>query len=167
MDIFEAKVIVGAGGHHDIVRRTGWSEKSLNIPVKFAIKKGVHTEALELHFGAIAPGGYAWVFPKNGSSNIGIGIQPKFARGTSLNILAKQFIDSYSGDLEYEGAGALPMSGTIRASSMENTYSWAIQQDGTSFQRCGDNNSNDWRQNRRECNRRPSTGWSTSRILRA
>ena len=37
--IFEAKVIVGAGGHHDIVRRTGWSEKSLNIPVKFAIKK--------------------------------------------------------------------------------------------------------------------------------
>lgn len=112
--VLEAKVIVGAGGHHDIVRRTGWSEKSLNIPVKFAIKKGVHSEALELHFGAIAPGGYAWVFPKNGSSNIGIGIQPKFARGTSLNTFAKQFIDSYSGDLEYEGAGALPMSGTIR-----------------------------------------------------
>ena len=112
--VFEAKIIVGAGGHHDIVRRTGWSEKSLNIPVKFAIKNGVHAEALELHFGGIAPGGYAWVFPKNGSSNIGIGIQPKFAGGTSLNILAKQFIDSYSGDVQYEGAGALPMSGTIK-----------------------------------------------------
>ena len=94
---------MGAGGHHDVVRKTGWSEKSLNIPVKFAIKNGFHTEALELHFGGIAPGGYAWVFPKNGSSNIGVGIQPKFAGGTSLNILAKQFIDSYSGDVCVKG----------------------------------------------------------------
>ena len=81
----QADIIVGAGGHLDIIRRTMWSETSLNIPVKFAIKEGIHTEALELHFGSVAPGGYAWVFPKDGCSNIGLGIQTRFARGVSLN----------------------------------------------------------------------------------
>ena len=116
----QADIIVGAGGHLDIIRRTMWSEKSLNIPVKFAIKEGNHTEALELHFGSVAPGGYAWVFPKDGCSNIGLGIQTRFARGVSLNSYAERFIDSYNGDTIYRGAGALPMSGTISSFSKGN-----------------------------------------------
>ena len=100
--------------------RTMWSETSLNIPVKFAIKEGIHTEALELHFGSVAPGGYAWVFPKDGCSNIGLGIQTRFARGVSLNSYAERFIDSYNGDTIYRGAGALPMSGTISSFSKGN-----------------------------------------------
>ena len=31
------KIIVGAGGHHDVIRRKYWDEESLNIPVKFQL----------------------------------------------------------------------------------------------------------------------------------
>lgn len=118
--VLTAGIIVGAGGHLDVIRRSHWTEKSMNIPVKFAIKEGNHTDALELHFGSVAPGGYAWVFPKDGCSNIGLGIQTRFSRGVSLNSYAEKFIDSYSGDTIYRGAGALPMSGTISTFSKGN-----------------------------------------------
>ena len=117
---FQASVVVGAGGHQDIIRRDLWTENSVNIPVKFEIKDGVHTEALELHFGSVAPGGYAWVFPKDGCSNIGLGIQSKYAKGASLNSYAKKFIGSYSGETRFRGNGALPMSGTISSFTKEN-----------------------------------------------
>ena len=62
--LLKGKIIVGAGGYNDPIRKKHWNEKSLNIPVKFVLKEGHHSDALELHFGSVAPGGYAWVFPK-------------------------------------------------------------------------------------------------------
>ena len=110
-----AKVIVGAGGHNDPLRRKYWNESSLNIPVKFVLKDGHHSDALELHFGSVAPGGYAWVFPKASGSNIGVGIQRELSGGRSLNEFAKDFINKYQGEVSFKGAGSLPMSGTIKS----------------------------------------------------
>ena len=110
-----AKVIVGAGGHNDPLRRKYWNESSLNIPVKFVLKDGHHSDALELHFGSVAPGGYAWVFPKASGSNIGVGIQRKLSGGRSLNGFAEDFIEKYQGEVSFKGAGSLPMSGTIKS----------------------------------------------------
>ena len=109
-----AKVIVGAGGYKDPVRRTFWKERTLNIPVKFSLKEGDYGDAVELHFGSIAPGGYAWMFPKKSGANIGLGVQKNFTKGGSLNKYASNFIDKYQGDSTYKGAGSLPMSGTIK-----------------------------------------------------
>ena len=109
------KVIVGAGGHNDPIRKRYWGEKSLNIPVKFALKDGDHADALELHFGSVAPGGYAWVFPKESGSNIGLGIQRRMSKGKSLESYANHFIDYFEGEEIFRGAGYLPMSGTIRS----------------------------------------------------
>ena len=109
-----AKVIVGAGGHKDPVRRKFWTEKSVNIPVKFQLKDGDYGDAVELHFGSMAPGGYAWMFPKSSGANIGIGIQKSFAKGVPFNKYAANFIDQYDGETTFKGAGALPMSGTIK-----------------------------------------------------
>ncbi len=113
-DSITAKVIVGAGGHKDPVRRKFWSEKSINIPVKFQLKDGDYGDAVELHFGSMAPGGYAWMFPKSSGANIGIGIQKSFAKGVPFNKYAANFIDQYDGETTFKGAGALPMSGTIK-----------------------------------------------------
>ena len=113
--ILRARVIVGAGGHNDPIRRKFWKEESLNIPVKFSIKRGSHAESLELHFGSVAPGGYAWVFPKGEGSNIGVGIQRKLSKGRSLNEFAEAFISEYEGEVSFNGAGSLPMSGTINS----------------------------------------------------
>jgi digeranylgeranylglycerophospholipid reductase len=110
---FNAKVIVGAGGHNDPLRRTFWDESSLKIPVKFVLMDGDFGDAVELHFGSMAPGGYAWMFPKANGANIGVGIQNKFSKGKKLNDLTDDFVSRYGNEITFTGAGSLPMSGTI------------------------------------------------------
>lgn len=110
-----AKIIVGAGGHNDPLRKKFWSAKSLNIPVKFVLMDGVFHDSVELHFGSIAPGGYAWMFPKKNGANIGLGIQRSFSKGKSINHLSEEFISNYAGNITFRGAGSLPMSGTIKS----------------------------------------------------
>ncbi|RCH72439.1 MAG: NAD(P)/FAD-dependent oxidoreductase [Candidatus Poseidoniales archaeon] len=117
---FTARIIVGAGGHNDPLRRIHWEESGLKIPIKFVLMDGDFGDAVELHFGSMAPGGYAWMFPKQGGANIGVGIQNKFAKGRSLNLFADEFIDRYGQDVTFRGAGSLPMSGTIDCFVKEN-----------------------------------------------
>ncbi len=112
-DRYTAKVIVGAGGHNDPLRREYWDVSSVNIPVKFVLMDGDFGDAVELHFGSTAPGGYAWVFPKSKGANIGLGIQRSYSKGRSLNSYADEFISKYHGEITFSGAGSLPMSGTI------------------------------------------------------
>jgi digeranylgeranylglycerophospholipid reductase len=109
-----AKIIVGAAGHNDPIRRDYWDEKSLKIPVKFVLMDGDYGEAVELHFGSMAPGGYAWMFPKSSGANIGLGIQRSFSKGKTMNQYADDFIEKYDGNITFRGAGSLPMSGTIK-----------------------------------------------------
>lgn len=110
-----AKVIVDAGGHNGPIRREYWDEKSTTIPVKFCLMDGNFGDAVELHFGSVAPGGYAWMFPKTGGANIGLGIQRSFAKGKTLNHYADNFISKYNGETTFNGAGGLPMSGTLKS----------------------------------------------------
>ena len=110
---YTAKVIIGAGGHNDPLRKSHWDVDSLNIPVKFVLMDGMFGDALELHFGSVAPGGYAWAFPKNGGANIGLGIQRGLAKGRSLNLYSEDFFSRFDGKITFRGAGSLPMSGTI------------------------------------------------------
>ena len=110
---YSAQVIIGAGGHNDPLRKSHWDVDSLNIPVKFVLVDGIFDDALELHFGSVAPGGYAWVFPKQGGANIGLGIQRNLAKGRSLNLYSEEFFSRYQGEVIFSGAGSLPMSGTI------------------------------------------------------
>ena len=110
---YNAQVIIGAGGHNAPLRKSHWDVDSLNIPVKFVLVDGIFDDALELHFGSVAPGGYAWVFPKQGGANIGLGIQRNLAKGRSLNLYSEEFFSRYQGEVIFSGAGSLPMSGTI------------------------------------------------------
>ncbi len=110
----KAKIVVGAGGHSDPLRRDYWDEDSLKIPVKFVLMDGDYGDAVELHFGSMAPGGYAWMFPKSSGANIGLGIQKSFSKGKSMNQYANEFISKYDGEISFKGSGSLPMSGTIK-----------------------------------------------------
>ena len=113
-DSYSAKVIVDAGGHNGPLRRDYWNEKSVKIPVKFVLMDGDFGEAVELHFGSMAPGGYAWMFPKSKGANIGLGIQRSFAKGRNLNQYTDDFVSKYDGEISFTGAGSLPMSGTLK-----------------------------------------------------
>ena len=109
-----AKIIVGCGGPHDPLRKKFWKEKSLNIAVNFVLMDGEFEDRVDLYFGSTAPGGYAWMIPKEGGANIGIGIQTRFSKGKNLNSLAEDFFSNFEGKVTYKGGGVLPMSGTIR-----------------------------------------------------
>ena len=109
------QVIVGAGGPHDPLRRARWREQSLHVVVSFVIMEGDFLDRVELHFGSVAPGGYAWVFPKQGGANVGLGIQRGLSKGRSLNDYADDFFARYEGEVTFRGAGSLPMSGTIKS----------------------------------------------------
>ncbi len=113
-ETLSARIIVDAGGHNGPIRRDYWNEKSVKIPVKFVLMDGDFGEAVELHFGSMAPGGYAWMFPKQSGANIGLGIQRSFAKGKSLNQYTDEFTSKYDGEVTFNGAGSLPMSGTIK-----------------------------------------------------
>ena len=108
------QIIVDAGGHNGPIRREYWDEKSTKIPVKFVLMDGDYGDAVELHFGSMAPGGYAWMFPKGQGANIGLGIQKSFSKGKSLNQYTDEFISKYDGEITFHGAGSLPMSGTLK-----------------------------------------------------
>ena len=118
---YSARIIVDAGGHNGPIRRDYWSEKSTKITVKFVLMDGNFGDAVELHFGSMAPGGYAWMFPKEHGANIGLGIQRNHSKGRSLNQYAEDFISKYNGEIEFNGAGSLPMSGTIKK-FVKNNY---------------------------------------------
>ena len=115
-----AHIIVGCGGPHDPLRKKFWNEKSLNIAVNFVLMEGDFENRVELFFGSTAPGGYAWMIPKKGGANIGIGIQTRFSKGKSLNSMADEFFRKFKGVITYKGGGVLPMSGSIRTFTKGN-----------------------------------------------
>ncbi len=112
--VVRGRVVVGAGGPHDLLRRTRWRERSLHVAVSFVLMEGDFPDRVELHFGSVAPGGYGWMIPKQGGANIGLGVQPRFARGRPLRDYLAAFLSRYGGRITYRGGGLLPMSGAIR-----------------------------------------------------
>ena len=60
------------------------------------------------------------MFPKSSGANIGLGIQRSFSKGRTLNQYTDDFISKYDGDITFNGAGSLPMSGTIKKFVKDN-----------------------------------------------
>ena len=85
----------------------------MNIAVNFVLMEGDFEDRVDLYFGSTAPGGYAWIIPKKGGANIGIGIQTRFSKGKSLNSIADDFFRRFKGEITYKGGVVLPMSGSI------------------------------------------------------
>lgn len=95
---YRAKVIIGADGVESWVAR--WAGMDSSLPLgriescaQYLLGEvDVETERLEFHLGqSLAPGGYAWVFPKSdNTANVGLAITPD--RTTKK---AKDFLDRF------------------------------------------------------------------------
>ncbi len=77
-----AKIVVGADGPESRVGRWGGLKtavkpKNMESGIQFEMA-GLEMEdpdVIEFYFGSVAPGGYAWIFPKGGDiANVGLGI---------------------------------------------------------------------------------------------
>lgn len=98
--VMRAKLIIAADGVDGMVAR--WAGLDTRVPARdmescaqyLMTNVNVDQDAIYLHFGDnVAPGGYAWVFPKGGdSANIGLGVVALHAGARN----ARQWLDDYT-----------------------------------------------------------------------
>ena len=118
---FSAKVIVGADGYSSSVARSvGLNAPDKLSPCVLCEIPGDFEPVVEMQFGSIAPGGYAWIIPKKDSANVGLGVQGKGQK--SLKLLLKKYLKSKQLDVEprYWSGGHVPISGPISQTVKDN-----------------------------------------------
>jgi digeranylgeranylglycerophospholipid reductase len=90
----DAKVIIGADGPlSTVARAVGFQTERVLFRMITGSVPGDFGDAIELHFGQVAPGGYAWVIPKAGDANVGLGVTTT-PPGTDLSTLLNRFTDA-------------------------------------------------------------------------
>ncbi|MEM0128807.1 MAG: geranylgeranyl reductase family protein [Thermoplasmata archaeon] len=87
-----AETIVAADGPTSTVARSvGYHLPRTLYRMITATAEGPLSDAIELHFGRIAPGGYAWVFPRAEDLNVGLGVTA-VRGGEGLDRLLDRFV---------------------------------------------------------------------------
>lgn len=111
----EAPVVLGADGPRSIVReKMGFPPPKVVCPCMFWDVKGDFEGVVDLYFGSVAPGGYAWMIPKHDGANIGLGVQPQLAGKVNLRPLLEKFAKRYDvREVCTVGGGWVPASGPI------------------------------------------------------
>jgi digeranylgeranylglycerophospholipid reductase len=86
-----AEVIIGADGPLSTVARgTGFALPREMFRMITATVEGRFADEIALYFGRVAPGGYAWVIPKERDANVGLGVA-RLPRGQTLSRLLERF----------------------------------------------------------------------------
>jgi digeranylgeranylglycerophospholipid reductase len=87
-----ARVVVGADGPLSTVGRSvGFRVPRSLFKMITATARGEFPPEIDLFFGRVAPGGYAWMIPKDGEANVGLGVT-HLPPGTSLSALLDRFV---------------------------------------------------------------------------
>ena len=99
--VVHARVVIGADGVESMVGR--WAGLDTRVPSRDMescaqyVVAGIDFDAIYLHFGdRVAPGGYAWVFPKGvGIANVGLGIVALKGEGRPAREWLHGYLDTY------------------------------------------------------------------------
>ncbi len=115
----EARVVIAADGPLSrVCRSAGMEQNAALAPAITCRVDGEFGDRIRLYFGnKIAPGGYAWIFPKLGCANVGLGVQK---RGTPVPVLLRTFLARMGFAGRDVMAGFVPISGPIRETIREN-----------------------------------------------
>ncbi len=90
----QARAIIGADGPLSTVARgVGFRVEHEMYRMVTGVAAGDFPSEIDLYFGRVAPGGYAWVFPKHEGANVGLGVAA-IPRGRSLSALLARFAES-------------------------------------------------------------------------
>lgn len=85
----KAKVVVGADGPLSQVSKSlGFPKNQDMYPAVTGQAEGEFPPILEMHFGGVAPGAYAWIIPKRNGANVGVGCAPRFSDGRVVDYYA-------------------------------------------------------------------------------
>ncbi|MGH9870595.1 MAG: geranylgeranyl reductase family protein [Candidatus Polarisedimenticolia bacterium] len=113
---FVARVIVVASGPTSRVpRMAGFVPPTKLNQAVFCVARGsFYGDVIDVYFGDCAPGGYAWVIPKNGDANIGLGL-PHFYTGNDIRGLLNRFLARFPEATPlYFSGGNIPLGGMVR-----------------------------------------------------
>lgn len=102
------RLVIGADGIESRVGRwagldSGWTSAELFSCLEYRVRSRRQCDGyLEFLFGnAIAPGGYAWAFPKGDKLwNVGLGIDPRRAGGKPAVYYAERLLERFDPDAE-------------------------------------------------------------------
>jgi len=114
-----AGVVVAADGPLSLVSRSAGMERcAVLAPAVTCRVDGEFGDRIRLYFGnSVAPGGYAWVFPKEGCANVGLGVQ---GGTTSVTLLLRAFLARMGFIGRDVRAGFVPVAGPIPETVREN-----------------------------------------------
>ena len=126
-DVYRARVVIGADGVETMVGR--WAGLDTRVPSRDMescaqyVLQGIEfdPDAIYLQFGdAIAPGGYAWIFPKAvGVANVGLGLVALKTDGRN----ARQYLDAWIARRFPSGARTgYTVGGVIVHTTIKKTY---------------------------------------------
>lgn len=120
MGEIDAKVIVGADGPNSMTaRKAGLERPRLRYPAITCKVEGQFDETVKMFFGSVAPGGYAWVIPKKGGANVGLGYSNGICRERPSAALAR-FVSTLGAKVRDQTLGFVPMSGPARSTVAGN-----------------------------------------------
>ncbi|MCX6650500.1 MAG: NAD(P)/FAD-dependent oxidoreductase [Methanomassiliicoccales archaeon] len=106
----KAKVIVGADGPMSIVGKAFGLPRSKDLcPAVTTQIKGDFEPVCEMYFGTVAPGGYAWIIPKKGAANVGLGVARRFSKDT-INNYFESFLEVKGLKADKPEGKLIPMS---------------------------------------------------------
>lgn len=108
---FEGRVIVGADGPSSTVAKSAGLPKPVTGPAMSCIVEGDFTSVTDLYFGSLAPGGYAWIIPKDGCANVGLGAWQHF--DGNLGRLFSKFLRKYGWKEQRGTGGHVPVLGPV------------------------------------------------------
>jgi geranylgeranyl reductase family protein len=111
--VIEADVIIGADGPLSVVARSMNLERPTDLcPAMSTIAKGKFEPIPKMFFGNIAPGGYAWIIPKDVGANVGLGYSKHFTH-KNLHDFWVPFKDMLGHETGHLNGKMVPMSGPI------------------------------------------------------
>ncbi len=127
----KAKIIIGADGPESRVGRWGGLKtaakpKNMESAIQFEMA-GIELEdpySIEFYFGSVAPGGYAWIFPKGDDiANVGLGILTTETDKSAYQHLV-EFVENCPATKNAQAvelnAGGDPVGGMIKKLATDN-----------------------------------------------
>lgn len=118
-ETFQGRVVVGADGPYSLVARSAGLEPPTPLAEAVTCQvEGTFGDSLDIYFGSLAPGGYAWVIPKDGAANVGLGVWTRY-RGR-LDRLLQRFLDRMGFEADGWTGGWVPEMGAVPRTVKDN-----------------------------------------------
>ena len=124
--VVEYKVLIAADGPHSTVADfLGLPQLEIVHTRQYTVPLNSPCTDTDIWLSGDYPGGYAWLFPRGGYANLGIGADKRFAIDlkTPLDALHRQLVEveRVGGEISYRTGGAIPVSGLRQRLVVDNT----------------------------------------------